>query len=164
MPRWPLILSLLAAFGLAEASDVSTLLPGAELRGEATFRFLGLPLYDARLYTPGGAPLDWEKDFGLKLTYRQSLSEYDLVEATLREMQRNGGRPRLEGPLTRCFEDVAKGDSFLALSEGPNRLGFWLNGAQTCWLDHPGIKQRFMEIFLGDNTRSQSFTRRLRGM
>ncbi|NNE79872.1 MAG: hypothetical protein HKN18_06315 [Silicimonas sp.] len=163
MPRLGAILVCLWAPGIVFAATLGGLLPGAEERGKATYRFLGLALYDARLFTPGGAEFSWSADFALELTYLRALSEYDLVEGTLREMKRNGGRPNLDAALYRCFDDVEKGDRFLAVTNGPDRVGFWLNGTQTCWLDGPGITRRFMEIFLGDNTRSRSFTRRLRG-
>ena len=41
--------------------------------------------------------------------------------------------------------------------------GFWRNGRKTCTLTHPGVKKSFMSIFLGNNTRSASFTRQLKG-
>ncbi len=163
MRRFALLLALLASPTLLQASPVRTALPEAELRGAATFRLLGLPLYNARLFTKGGEALDWSSDFGLELKYLRNLSENDLVEGTMREFSRTGAGLPLRSQLARCFDDVQKGDSYLAVSKGPNKVAFWLNGQQTCTLAHPQIKTRFMAIFLGDNTRSKAFTRQLKG-
>ena len=145
------------------ASTIQSALPGAKLRGTATFRHLGFSLYDAQLFTPSGIPLDWNTDFGIELTYLRNLSRYDLVESTMRELSRMGTPLPMRVQLESCFRDVRKGDRFAAISKGANQIGFWFNGAAVCTLKHPGIKTGFMSIFLGDNTRSKSFTRKLKG-
>lgn len=147
----------------ARASLIETALPGAEMRGAATFRFFGFPIYEAQLFTRSGAPLDWSKDFGLELKYLRNLTEYDLVEGTMRELSRTGGALPVRGQLEKCFRNVRKGDRYVAISRGPNQVRFWLNGKRVCTLSHPRIKNRFMSIFLGENTRSRSFTRKLKG-
>ncbi|WP_170411408.1 hypothetical protein [Ruegeria atlantica] len=157
-----LSLALLAPGELA-ASAVTNELPNAELRGSATFRYLGLPIYDAKLFTPGGAPFSWSEDFGLQLTYRKNIKQKALIESTLDEMTRQGNSGLTQANLGQCFEAVSKGDVYLAVSDGPNKVGFWLNGRKTCTLTGQGIKKTFMSIFLGDNTRSASFTRQLKG-
>lgn len=148
---------------VAQSSVVASALPGAEVRGTATLRFLGLPLYQARLFTVNGATLDWKQDFGIELTYLRNLTQHDLVEATLREFKRTGDALPLREQLNACFDAVDKGDRYLAVSDGNDRIAFWRNGARTCTLSHPQIKRRFMGIFVGDNTRSKSFTRKLTG-
>lgn len=52
----PITALALTATGV-RANPVDQILPGAGLRGEATYRHLGVPVYAGRLYTPGGAPL-----------------------------------------------------------------------------------------------------------
>ena len=51
----------------------------------------------------------------------------------------------------------------LAIAQGPNNVSFWRNGSKTCTLTNPGITRSFMSIFLGNNTRSASFTQQLKG-
>jgi len=149
---------------VAHASSIGNILPGAQQRGEATFRFLGFPMYKARLYTDGGRAFDWQQDFALELTYQRNLTEYDLIESTLREMKRLGQTPQVEDQLALCFDDVAPGDRYLAVTDGSDRIGLWRNGRSTCTLSHPQIKRQFMSIFLGENSRSAKFTRNLRGL
>ncbi len=163
MPRLTAFFWLLLTPLGAQANTVENVLQDAELRGAATFRFLGFPFYKARLFTQHGAPLDWSKDFGLELQYMRTLSEFDLVESTMRELARLGDAIPVRAQLETCFDDVIKGDRYTAVSMGQNRIAFWLNGKPTCTLTHPNIKSRFMGIFLGDNTRSKIFTRKLKG-
>jgi len=163
MRRLLLIATTLLVPLSAQASTVKSALPGAELRGAATFRFVGFPLYEARLFTKSGAPLDWNKDFGLELKYMRNQTVYDLVEGTMRELKRTGAALPLRGLLEQCFDDVRKGDRYIAVSNGQDQIGFWHNGKRVCTMSHPQIKTRFMAIFLGENTRSRSFTRKLKG-
>ena len=163
MLRLVLVISLLPLPGLVAANPIPSLLPGAEMRGKATFRFLGLPMYEARLFTVGGEPLNWRRDFGLELNYYRRLTQRDLVLSTLKEMDRTGPPVPVRDQLERCFDDVRRGDRYLAITNGRDEVMFWRNGTRTCTLAYPDIKQRFMAIFLGDNTRSKSFTRRLKG-
>ncbi|WP_299661805.1 hypothetical protein [uncultured Ruegeria sp.] len=155
-------LMLLLPGGLA-ASPVLGVLNNAELRGTATFRYLGFPIYDAQLFTQGAAPLNWKQDFGLELRYRRNLSKKALVNSTLDEMRRIGRAAPVRAQLEVCFDAVSKGDRYVAISQGPDKVGFWLNGQKVCTMSYPGIKRSFMSIFLGENTRSAAFTQALRG-
>ncbi|MFY0309800.1 hypothetical protein ACFMBG_07860 [Leisingera sp. D0M16] len=163
MRKLLLTLCLLAVPAAGFASSVQSLLPGAEQRGAATFRLLGLPVYQARLFTRGAAPLDWSQDFGIELTYQRHLSQEDLVEATLREMRRLGHPAPARARFEACFQGVSPGDRYLAVSQGPDRVKFLRNGRTACTLNQPGIKHSFMSIFVGANTRSARFTRALLG-
>ena len=163
MLRAALLFAIFASSAPVGATPIESALSGASKRGEATYRYLGLPLYEATLYTAGGQPFDWNKEFGLELRYRRNLTQYDLVEGTMRELDRTGSPLPVRQQLEGCFSSVSKGDRYLAVTDGPNRIGFWRNGQRTCNLSHPQIKYRFMGIFLGENSRSSSFTRRLRG-
>lgn len=163
MTRSFLVCCFLLLGTVAPALDIGTVLPGASLRGEAVLRVLGFPLYRARLYTPGGAQVDWNADLAIDLTYLRYLSEGDLVDSTLDEFERIGGALPLRGALTECLSDVQKGDRYTAVSRGENRVIILFNGRQTCTLAYPGIRRRFMEVFVGNNTRSPPTSRLLRG-
>jgi len=138
-------------------------LPGVAVRGESTFRYLGIPIYNARLFTVAGAPLNWGEDFALELTYLRQIRQQDLIDSTLQEFTRSGPELPLRAELSNCFASVTRGDRYLAVSDGPDKLSFWRNDTRTCSLIYPDIKARFMGIFLGENTRSRGFTQRLLG-
>ena len=162
MPRTAIALLFLALAAM-QPQPAQAAFSGAQERGAATYRHLGFPIYQARLFTPGGAAFDWNAEFGLELRYLRNFTQYDLVESTMRELARTGGALPIRGKLEACFTDVSKGDRFTAVTQGPNRISFRLNGAPRCTLSHPQIKYRFMSIFLGENSRSKSFTRKLQG-
>lgn len=133
-----------------------------EQRGEATFRWLGLPVYDARLFTYGGQALSWQQDFSLELTYQRRLTRENLTSSTQSEMQRLGFKSPAKPVLSGCFGDVKPGDKFYALTQGPDQIRFSLNGSKRCTLRHPDIRTGFMSIFLSQNSRSPGFSRRLK--
>lgn len=145
------------------ASPVFESLDDAKLRGAATYRYLGFPLYDAQLFTKGGAAFNWNSDFGLELQYRRNVTKKVLINSTLDEMERIGRAAPVRDQLETCFRAVSKGDRYLAISDGPDTVSFWLNGRMTCTMTYPGIKRSFMSVFLGENTRSAAFTQKLRG-
>lgn len=163
MLRFKALFCLLLLPFIAQANTVESLLPNAKMKGTATFGFAGFPLYQARLFTSNGAALDWNKDFALELKYLRNVSKKDLVESSMREFARLGSFLPVQDQLQVCFDDVRKGDRYTAMSQGQDKVIFWLNEKRTCTLEHPEIKLRFMRIFLGDNTRSKSFTRKLKG-
>ncbi|SDJ06684.1 hypothetical protein [Aliiruegeria lutimaris] len=163
MRRRVLLLAALLAASVASVSSADAAFSGASERGSAVYRHLGFPVYEARLFTKGGAPLDWNRDFGLELRYLRNFTQYDLVESTMRELNRTGAPLPVRSQLETCFSDVRKGDRYLAVTDGPDRISFRLNGTRTCTLSHPQITNRFMGIFLGENSRSASFTRKLLG-
>ncbi len=159
MPRNLLALPLICAgYLIAHAAP-----EGMMLRGQATFGHFGFAVYDARLFTPEGAALDWQADFGLELTYRRNISQKALIDSTLAEMQRIGHIAPPRPALADCFRDVRKGDRFLAVTQGADRIAFLFNGTPVCTLSHTGIRVGFMSVFLGDDSRSARFTRLLRG-
>lgn len=156
-----------AAIAQSVPATVAAVLPGATVRGEATLRFLGVPVYRAALFTANGAAFDWKKPMALRLKYAMSFEAGELVSATRKEMARiEGTQPdhaEIEGKLAPCFRDVVSGDAFVAATAGPDALSFWLNGSQTCTLRHAQIAQRFLSVWLSENSRSPRQSRQLRG-
>lgn len=163
MRKLLLCLAITAFPAMLPATPLETVLPGAELRGQATLRYYGLALLQARLYSPEGRPVDWQDEMALEFTYLRKFTESDLVKSTMMEFTRNGAAPPVEDQLARCFDDVGRGDRYLAVSNGPDQVMFWRNQQPMCTLSHPGVKNRFMAIFLGENTQSPAFTRKLLG-
>ena len=136
---------------------------GLAVKGEAEFRYFGLKFYDARLYTKNGASFVWDHDFALEISYARRFSQKALVNSTMTEIERMGRNSPDAATWNDCFRSVQRGHRYLAVSKGPDQLEFWLNGQKTCDLKHAGITRSFMGIFLGENTRSASFTRQLKG-
>lgn len=171
--NWPIAsaLALLLAVVPAQASRlpdaVEARLPLPSQTGAATVRLLGIPIYSAALFTNGGSQFDWAAPFALELSYEQTIGRDKLLSATLSEMQRMEGaqadHSAIIDKLTTCFRDVARGDRIVALAEAADRVGFWYNGTQTCQVQHPNIRDRFLGIWLSDASRFPKLSRQLRG-
>ncbi|MFV1443203.1 MULTISPECIES: chalcone isomerase family protein [unclassified Phaeobacter] len=165
--------SAIAAFavslgvGLASAATANTGLSSPTKLGEVTFRWFGLPLYDASLYTEGQTRFDWQNPMALKLSYRRGFSRSQLMQATVAELLRLEGRradhDQLVGKLDRCFRDVRPGDSFVATTRVPDQVALYLNGKQTCDLRHADARKRFLNIWLSPNSRAARLSSELRG-
>lgn len=135
--------------------------------GEATLRFLGMQIYSATLHTEGADRFDWDQPLSLRLDYARSFTAQELLAGTEKEITRiEGPRPdqtELFGKLASCFEDVEKGDTYVALSPAPNRVALWLNGRETCDISHEALRKRFLGIWLSPDSRSARLSSQLRG-
>lgn len=135
-------------------------------RGSAEYRFLGQTLYQAALYTPEGQSLNWDSPAGLALSYQRDFSGRTLMRASMAELRRMEGKAddhaEIEKGLADCFRDVEKGDRYLAVAVSPDDLEFWLNGENTCTLSGQQWAERFMAIWVSDQSRDQRSARLLR--
>jgi hypothetical protein len=81
---------------------------------------------------------------------------------------------RLEGPqsdhatieqkLENCFADVGPNDRFLAVGPAQDSVSLFRNDRRTCNLNHPNIRERFLDIWLSLDSRFPAVSRRLRGL
>lgn len=135
--------------------------------GEATLRFLGLQIYSATLHTQGTEQFDWGRPLSLRLDYARGFTAQELLAGTEKEITRiEGTRPdqaEIFAKLATCFEDVEKGDAYVALAPTPDRVTLRLNGRQTCDISHAGLRKRFLGIWLSPNSRSARLSSQLRG-
>lgn len=149
------------------AQAIVSLVPNAAPRGEATMRWFGIPLYDATLFTPNGQALDWQRPIALRLVYSRKISREAFLTATMRELDRIEGQradhSEIRQKLMACYRDALTGDQFIAGSDTSDEVSLWFNGTKTCDVRHPQIRQRFLGIWLSDQSRSLRLTRHLRG-
>ena len=164
-----------ASTSLAAVGEVD-LLPAAVPVGEATLRFLGFAVYDARLLAPPGwraqnlgcAPLV------LELTYRRAFRGADIARRSLEEMRRAGPIAAADeatwlAAMQRIFPDVGPGDRI---------AGLWQPGAgaRFVWTDASGRRrflgdvpdarfaQRFFGIWLAPTTSEPGLRQALLGL
>lgn len=106
----------------AVPDSIGTLLPGAVLVGVGTLRFLGLPVYQARLLAAPG----WRADtlgrtaVVLELTYLRGFKGTDIARRSLEEMRRAGPLEAADeaawlAAMQRLFPDVRPGDRIAGL-------------------------------------------------
>ena len=148
--------------------EVARMVARAELRGSALVDFLAIPLYEAQLWTPGQRSVDQANSFALSLTYKRSFKARSLAKGSISEIARIEGKPRshfgdLEAMLRNCFADVSADDRITGVSSSAETATFFVNGAQTCAVSYPGLRDRFFGIWLGNDTRDPDVTAQLRG-
>ena len=164
-----LLLALALFAGPTSAQDRVAMagLPNPVAIGEASLGVIGIIAYDARLFTSDGVPFDWAVPMALELDYKRGFSADDLLRGTETEMRRtmgdNAEMPTVIALLDDCFLAVESGDSYLAVSLSPDQIDLWRNGTQTCTVNYPDIRERFLSIWLSDQSRFSALSRKLRG-
>lgn len=163
-----LALTLAALPAWASPAEVQRALPGAEKTGEASYRMLGIHLFDAEAYAAGG-DFSWERPFALTLNYHRAARQSTLLNRSISEMtQRGAGNARslapLRGQLERCFPDIQRGDRVTGVSTGANTATFYYNGAERCDVSWPGFRRHFFGIWLdGRDGPARTMSAQLRG-
>ena len=116
-------------------AELQGTLPGARLLGRGRLRFMGLHIYDARLWAGAQAPgADWAAEpFALELAYGRSLTGERIAERSLAEMRRQGeiAEPtaaRWLALMKQLFPDVNEGDRLTGLNLPGRGARFFLNG------------------------------------
>jgi hypothetical protein len=162
--------SAASAFAIAAEEgppEVTQMSPSARQVGEARYRLLAWPLFDAALWNETGV-FDWDASFALTLTYRRSFSAQNLTNRTLSEMSGRGAGDAaslepLAAPLRACFVDVAPGDRITGVSTGANSARFYFNGRQRCEIRWPGFQRSFFGIWLDASGSNRALSNQLKG-
>lgn len=159
----PLLLALSLLVGLLAQPAVARLpvpQPDAgawQLQGSGEMRWFGFALYSAKLWRSGDA---WRLDLphALELTYRRSISDTQLVNASIDEMRRLGQRDetqlqRWRTQLERVFPSVREGDTIVGLHEPGRGARFYFNGKLNGEIDDAALAAAFFAIWLDPRTR-----------
>ena len=144
---------------LATAPEVEAEIPGARLQGSGTLRFLGLRVYDARLWLRGAAPgADWTAaPLALELQYARSLDGAKIAERSLTEMRRQGEiaadvAARWLGALVQLIPDVLDGDRITGVNVPGLGARFFFNGRLKCEVRDLSFARFFFGIWLSPKT------------
>ena len=140
-------------------SEVATEIPGAKLQGGGTLRFLGLRVYDARLWVGAAAPgADWAAaPLALELDYARSLDGVKIAERSLTEMRRQGDiavdvAERWLGAMKQLFPDVKAGDRITGVNVPGLGVRFFINGRLKGDLRDTTFARYFFGIWLSSKT------------
>jgi Chalcone isomerase-like len=161
---------LLAAQAHAKAAlppELAAELPGARLHGSATLRFLGLSVYDIRLWALPprlDAPLD--TPLALELQYTRALKGADIAQRSLEEMARQGPiappqRQRWLAELQSLLPDVVAGDRLTGVQRPGDRLRLFHNGRLLGDVADPAFTRQFFGIWLAPGTSEPRLRRQL---
>jgi len=145
-------LALLAALAALGAHANVPLQP----LGEGTLRWFGLKIYEARLWTAGGAP-DFSRPFRLELRYARSLDGEAIAERSAEEIARLGfGTPARRAAwldaMRRLFPDVVEGDALAGEHRPGVGASFARNGRPLGEVADPEFSRAFFSIWLDPRT------------
>ena len=134
-------------------------MPGTLESGSGELRFLGLAIYQARLWV---SPAFDARDFGthplaLELTYRRAFSAAAIARRSLEEMQRIGPitapqATRWQQALQAALPDVQAGDRLVGLYQPGSGATFALNGRTVGTVADPEFARLFFGIWLSPLT------------
>ena len=143
----------------AAPAELSADLPGARLLGRGTLRFMGLRIYDARLWAGSAAPAaDWvAAPLALELQYARSLDGIKIAERSLTEMRRQGdiaadAARRWLGAMTQIFPDVKEGDRITGLNLPGVGARFFVNSQLKGDVRDADFARSFFGIWLSPKT------------
>ncbi len=115
--------------------ELAAAINGIRLQGQGRLRFLGLRVYDAKLWVGAQAVGDAWADvpFALELDYARELPGKRIAERSLVEMKRQGDitdevGTRWLGVMQQVFPDVKAGDRLSALNVPGSGMRFFFNG------------------------------------
>lgn len=157
MPLWALTTSKAAAANVP--TELSRELPGARLQGQGRLTFLGIHVYDIRLWA-GEAPVvqGWPTaPLALELVYERSIKGSQIAERSLKEMKRLVPTPPARAAewlsgMKQLFPDVKKGDHITGLHLPGIGARFFFNGQLKGDLRDPEFARLFFGIWLSEKT------------
>jgi hypothetical protein len=145
--------------------------PGTQLRGRGTLRFLGLAIYEARLWTlPTFEAASYaSQPFTLELVYARGLDGAAIVERSLLEMRRQEGfdparEPAWRALMQQAFPDTAAGDRLAGANDGDGGVRFLHNGRVTAQARDADFARLFFGIWLSPRTSEPGLRRALLAM
>lgn len=159
-----------AVYAQALPFEVASEWPQARLVGSGRLRFLGLRIYDARLWSPARPTAgDWEtQPLALELQYARALVGAQIAERSLEEMRRQGPidpalAERWLAGMKTTFPDVREGDRLTGIHRPGVAVRFFHNGsARGEWADADKAR-RFFGIWLSPQTSEPTLREALLG-
>ena len=131
--------------------ELAAELPGAAWRGGGAMRFLGMRIYDARLWSPVAVSGDGAgQPLALELIYARDVKADLIVSSSLREMQRvapfsDAQSARWAKAMTPLFPNIKTGDRVTGVQRPGQSARFFFNGA----LRGEVVDAEFTRLFFG---------------
>jgi hypothetical protein len=140
-------------------AEVAAELPGARLLGSGRLTFIGLAVYEARLWVGEGFKAESyeQAPLAIELEYARTLYGKLIAERSLDEMKRAGGISEAQAEswlatLKQTFPDVVKGDRITGLFRPGEAARFFLNGKAIGEVRDAEFARRFFGIWLSPKT------------
>lgn len=143
----------------APPAFIQQTLPEATLWGQGQMRFLGLRIYDARLWA---GPRFEATDFGayplaLELTYHRAFTGAAIAQRSIEEIERQGELTpaqvqRWLKALVAVLPDVQPGDRLTGLYQPGVGMRLWRGSQALGAIDDAELARRFFGIWLSPRT------------
>ena len=145
--------------------------PAVHLQGQGRMRFLGLQVYDIRLWTtePALPAQDWPgKALALEIGYARNFAAKMIAERSLQEMRRSGPvaadvADRWLRTMSQVFPDVKPGDRITGVHRPEGLSRFFHNGSLRGEVRDAEFTRRFFGIWLSEATSEPSLRDSLLG-
>ena len=150
--------------------EVSRDMPEARWRGAATMRFLGLHIYDARLWSPAPVKGDGAQQvLAIELEYARGLSGPRIAQRSLDEMRKigdvdNAQAERWLQAMVRLFPDVKAGDRITGINLPGQGAHFFANGRRLGEVAETRFADLFFGIWLSPRTSEPGLRTQLMGL
>ena len=140
-------------------------LAGAREAGGAAFRYLGLRIYNAKLWT-AGARFDAEAPFALGIRYARNIKGLKLAEESVKQWREmRYGFEHLhqawEAEMRRIFPDVKPGDELVGVYLPGKGAQFYFNGKLAGAVSDQAFARAFFAIWLDERTTEPGLRRAL---
>ena len=140
---------------------------GLSVRGEAVMRFLGLKVYDVRLWTQMKA-FTYTDPFAVELVYDMSLSGKDIAERSVKEMRAQGVNDEAKlrswgDEMAKIFPDIKKGDALIGVSLPGKEVRFYSREKLIATVPDPEFAKAFFDIWLSEKSSEPKLRLKLLG-
>jgi Chalcone isomerase-like len=150
--------------------EIATVLPAATLQGRATMRFIGLAIYEVRLWAAAGfTPERYDtQPFALELRYARRFEGAVIAERSIAEMRRTAPVDDMQArawqsTMTLAFPDVVAGDRLTGVYPADGTARFFHNARPTASVSDAEFARRFFGMWLTPTTSEPALRRRLIG-
>ncbi len=142
-------------------------LMGLTVRGAAVMRFIGLKVYDVRLWTPM-KPFTYADPFVVELVYDMSLKGKDIADRSVKEMRAQGFKDetklkRWGEQMTKIFPDIKSGDTLIGLSIPGKEARFYNREKLIATVPDPEFAKAFFDIWLSEKSSEPQLRLKLLG-
>lgn len=162
--------AILVVFALGLGAQASPELTGLGLRGQGRMRFLGLAIYDIRLWsaTPVSAERWSEQPLTLEIEYARSLDGSEIAKRSLKEMRRQADISDAQAAswlaeMLAAFPDVKAGDRISGSHEPGVAAQFFVNGQPRRRVADAQFARLFFGIWLSPQTSEPALRQQLLG-
>ncbi|MDH4392982.1 MAG: chalcone isomerase family protein [Aquabacterium sp.] len=154
---------------MAAPAELASELPGAIWRGSGALRFLGMRIYDARLWSPVAVTGDGaNQPLALELIYARSIKGELIVSSSLREMQRVGQFSDEQSAvwakaMAPLFPNIKPGDRITGVQRPGESARFFVNGTLRGEVADAEFTRLFFGIWLSPRTSDPQLRQQLLG-